>query len=417
MTGGPEPTAADRRSAPLDGVRALGSLGVLAFHAHLSHTRGGLLGVDVFFVLSGYLITTLLLRELARRGRVSLGRFWIRRAVRLWPPLAVLLLLCAFDAKGLGTGGTIAGFLRDAVNAGTWSMDVVVSRRPQQPPPLEHTWSLAVEEQFYLVWPLVLLTLITVLKLTDRRRLALVAGLFGVASWVLLVTTWDGLGPLGNAYTRPDTRALPILCGCALALLADLDPRAHLPSWCARPWTGVSGLVIVLATYAFITHHATSFERIIASGTVLATLGSLLLIAHCVTAERGVTVAVFGSRPLAFAGVVSYSTYLVQNPLGSVLHRHHRFAGTALRDELATAGLCLVAGVVLWWAVERPVRQLLTSEWFARETDPDAHREGRRRSAYLAAAAVPATFVIVGVILAIHWNPLAHGPLTVVGGR
>jgi peptidoglycan/LPS O-acetylase OafA/YrhL len=170
----------------LDGLRGVAVLAVMAFHAGLGWAAGGLLGVDVFFVLSGFLVTSILLGEHARTGTLALRRFWARRARRLLPALFVLLLgICAY--AWWVSGGVAPAQLRgDALSTlgyvANWhyiatGQDYFV--RYGGLSPLLHTWSLAVEEQFYLVWPLVALV---VLKRAGRRGLGWVAGIVGASS-------------------------------------------------------------------------------------------------------------------------------------------------------------------------------------------------------------------------------------------
>ena len=200
----------------LDGLRGAAVAGVLLFHA--GHLRGGYLGVDAFFVLSGFLITSLLLAEGARTGTVALGAFWARRARRLLPALlavlafvAVYSLVVASAAErttirgdGLATLGYFANWR--AIFSGTdyWALF-------GSPSPLEHTWSLAIEEQFYLVWPLLLVAITA----APRRVLALAGGL-AIASFVWMQVLYDPASP-SRVYFGTDTRLASILIGAALA--------------------------------------------------------------------------------------------------------------------------------------------------------------------------------------------------------
>jgi peptidoglycan/LPS O-acetylase OafA/YrhL len=163
-----------RYVAELDGLRGAAVAAVLLFHG--GHLRGGYLGVDLFFVLSGYLITSLLLAESGTRGRIALGAFWSRRARRLLPALALMLIGVALYAKfvaqpadlrqirldGLATIGYVANWRYVLEHFSYWSLFT-------SPSPLQHTWSLAIEEQFYIVWPLVMVSLIW-LGCAVRRR-------------------------------------------------------------------------------------------------------------------------------------------------------------------------------------------------------------------------------------------------------
>src|SRR5579871_5080274 len=167
-----------RYQPALDGIRALSILAVLLYHGSVTWAGGGFLGVEVFFVLSGFLITSLLLREWQETGAVRLGRFWSRRARRLLPALFVLVAVVAVYYRATGSDATPLGLQSNAVATllyfGNWHQiatgsSYFAASGPLSP--LQHTWSLAIEEQFYLLWPLLLVAgLWTVGRLSRRRR-------------------------------------------------------------------------------------------------------------------------------------------------------------------------------------------------------------------------------------------------------
>ncbi len=180
-----------RRFAALDGIRAFAVMAVIFFHVGVSWVGGGLLGVDVFFVLSGFLITTLLCRELSRTSTIRLGRFWAQRARRLLPALFVLVLGVAAYAYAFRNTIDVTGVRNDAIATlayvANWHFivsDQGYFAQAAAPSPLLHTWSLAVEEQYYLIWPLIALF---VLRRWGMAKLAVTAGIGAVASAVLMV--------------------------------------------------------------------------------------------------------------------------------------------------------------------------------------------------------------------------------------
>src|SRR5215469_4336257 len=168
----------DRRIRPLDGIRALAVLAVMATHAGIPFLPGGFVGVDVFFVLSGFLITSLLYDELVVKGRIDLGGFWTRRGRRLLPA-ALVMIAAVVAARPLFVPDSVAGLRGDAITAALWSgnwrwalQGTDYFARVGTPSPLQHTWSLAVEEQFYLIWPLLLLACRVVGKRGSRDTTA-----------------------------------------------------------------------------------------------------------------------------------------------------------------------------------------------------------------------------------------------------
>src|SRR5215212_7430151 len=225
----------------LDGLRAFAVIAVLLYHAELSWIRGGFLGVEVFFVISGYLITTLLLTEWHRQGRINVVGFWMRRARRLLPALYLLLVVTLTFAV-VFLPGEVARLRDDALAAlgyvtnwylilGEQSYFETVGR----PSLLQHLWSLAVEEQFYVLWPLLLsvaLWGVAPRRRWQRRRLALRIALAGAAGSALLMATLyqPGVDP-SRVYYGTDTRAAGLLFGAALAFVW---VPGHLPRWAER---------------------------------------------------------------------------------------------------------------------------------------------------------------------------------------
>src|SRR3954452_22304186 len=229
----------------LDGVRALAVLAIIAFHT-TTVLPGGFMGIDVFFVLSGYLITTLLLRERARAGRIRLGQFWARRARRLLPALLVVVttvaladwLTAPIDRLDARRGDLLASLLYYA-NWHFVSVEENYFAIYQGASPLRHIWSLGVEEQYYLLWPLLLIALM--LLLAGRLRSLLAVCLGGAAlSAVAMAALYDPAYP-ERAYFGTDARAHQLLIGAALAVLMQLrpsgaaSPRARRPGDRLRP--------------------------------------------------------------------------------------------------------------------------------------------------------------------------------------
>jgi peptidoglycan/LPS O-acetylase OafA/YrhL len=307
----------------LDGVRGIAILAVLASHAGVPGVSpvGGLAGVTLFFALSGYLITGLLLAELDAAGAVNLGRFYLRRALRLFPALAAVLVVVAL--------GTVAGAW--ASLPGSSDMPVIMPAvilyisnwvlvGGQALGVLGHTWSLGIEEQFYLLWPAVLLI---ALRLTDRRRLALVAvGFAALITPYRVEVFWSG--DLLHGLWGSDVHADALLIGCAVALMnARLGP--------ALGWLGVVGVVV--STLLWPSFEATAYM------TPIATVAAALAVAGAPDALRW--------APLAYVGRISYGLYLW----------HYLFLWWGL-PWLVVIVLSFVTAQISYVAIERPFVRL-----------------------------------------------------------
>ncbi|MGD0765697.1 MAG: acyltransferase, partial [Dehalococcoidia bacterium] len=209
----------------LDGIRALAVAAVLAYHADFPWARGGFLGVDAFFVLSGYLITTILLTEWNARGGIGLLAFWTRRARRLLPALYLMLIGVAIYAVFMASPLELDKIRGDALA----TIAYVANWRPiftgasyfdrfSIPSPLNHTWSLAIEEQYYLIWPLLLLFLLRVRRLTPNALLAVTLAMAAASAILMGALFQPGHDP-SLVYYGTDTRAQSLLVGAALAML------------------------------------------------------------------------------------------------------------------------------------------------------------------------------------------------------
>ena len=281
----------------LDGLRGFAILLVMADHSGIAIASGaGNLGVTIFFVLSGFLITTLLLEERARYGRVSLRRFYWRRALRLLPALIGLLAVIAVVMGVAGRADEIAG---DVIPALFYVMNwtIVAGNNPGI---VGHTWTLSIEEQFYLVWPLALLGVLAV----GRGRLAWVSAfLIGavVVAIVLRVALWSGQGGYYRTFVGTDTRMDALAIGCLVAVAFSRRPIKVPP-------LVMAALAASIPLILWITDDS-SMAAIGLAATALAAAG---LVAG---AASGGGDRVLGWRPLAYVGLISYGLYLWHRPL------------------------------------------------------------------------------------------------------
>lgn len=297
-------------SPSLDGLRAVAVLAVMLFHARAPVGLGGFLGVDVFFVLSGYLITSLLLGEYEATGRVALARFWWRRVLRLTPALLVMAGVFVLAAPFLWPGITDHGM--QALVAAAYLADYGVAwwRMPRQ---LNHTWSLAVEMHFYLAWPLVLLL--------ARRRwpgASLASAL--LAAW-LLATLWRWFWMIQGhtweqVYYRADTRLSGLLLGAALAAaLRDVRLRAMLRR--AVPWL-LWAAVAAIICLQFRWHDL----WMLSWGMAVAEIGTAAVLL-AVQQPAGQVAAMLSRPPLPWLGKMSYGMYLWHYPVFLFLRDRH----------------------------------------------------------------------------------------------
>jgi peptidoglycan/LPS O-acetylase OafA/YrhL len=341
--------------AALDGLRGVAVAGVMLFHA--GHLQGGFLGVDLFFTLSGYLITSLLLVERSTTGTVSLRRFWGRRFRRLLPALLVVVAASAMIAPTVVRAGELDRFRTQALaTLGYVANWAEVARASDYfalfdaPSPLDHAWSLAIEEQFYLAWPLLVLAV----GRLGRPRAA-VRTLAGAGVAVSLVVSWSvvaGADGVTRAYYGADTRAASILVGAVLATWTAGVARG--PSTAERATARLAPLALlgVLASWTFADGADPGLYRF---GLVAHALATVVVIAAVSGPEPGVVRRVLEHPVLVRAGVLSYGLYLWHWPVFLLLDAER----TGLDGLVLTAvrvGVSVVLAELSYRLVEAPIR-------------------------------------------------------------
>jgi peptidoglycan/LPS O-acetylase OafA/YrhL len=354
-----ETTTAHARAPGLDGVRALAVLAVIGFHEGASELPGGFLGVDVFFVLSGFLITDLLVARYTGTGRLDPAGFWARRARRLLPALAVMLVVVTAAAAVIEPaqrGPLRLALLAAATYTSNWYQVLhhvsyfAAAAQFGAPAPLDHLWSLAIEEQFYLLWP-VLLWLI-VIRLPGRRARVVVALTGAAVSALAMTVQYTPGGDPSAVYYGTDTHASALLIGTALALAWPLRTLAAAPPVLARriEAAGLAGLV-VLAWAA--GHFSGSDPAVYPAGLLLAALAAAALVAAA--AGQGLIAAVTGWRPLRWVGIRSYGIYLWHWPviaLGTALAAPGAVSPWLWPVEIAVT---IALAAASWRYVETPI--------------------------------------------------------------
>jgi peptidoglycan/LPS O-acetylase OafA/YrhL len=393
-----------RRGGPgfrgdIEGLRALAVLLVVAFHAGVPFLEGGFVGVDVFFVLSGFLITGLLVDELAATGRISLNHFYARRVRRLLPVSTLVLaataaatyaLIPPIDRAGVG-GDTVAAALwvanwRFAVESTQYMADSAQS-------PLLHYWSLSVEEQFYLIWPVLLILIVGRTGLPRRawsvavRRIALVLSVLAALS---LAVSWASTDAGPMAYFGLHTRAWELAVGGLLALAR---PSLRLLTGRAARAAACTGVALVLGS-VLVIDEATPFPGLAALGPVVGTV--MLVAAGARLPGEGVP-ALLAHPALRYVGRVSYAWYLWHWPCLVLAHARWPQLSLEAAPEaaprapwpvvLAAVAVSFGLAVASHYIVERPLR----GARFLRVS----HRRSLRFGAGLVASSLVAAVVLV----------------------
>lgn len=350
----------------LDGLRGVAVAGVLLFHG--GRLTGGYLGVDLFFVLSGFLITSLLLVEGHDRGHVGLGGFWARRARRLLPALAGLLVGIALYSVFIAEPGELSRIRGDALSTLAYfaNWHAIGSGRDYwalftAPSPLEHSWSLAIEEQFYLVWPLVFVGLLAWWKRRTPQAVLVVALLGAVVSTGLMLVLYDSSSP-NRVYFGTDTRATGILLGAALAaVLAIKGPVRSRAARVGLEVAGFAGAITLAIAWSRLDGESTTLYR---GGFLVCGVAAVLVIAAVMHPEQLVLGRVLGWRPLCLLGIISYGLYLWHWPVDIVLDADRTGIDGWPLFALQTAVAIAIAVVSYRW-LERPIRRgaLTPRQW------------------------------------------------------
>jgi peptidoglycan/LPS O-acetylase OafA/YrhL len=349
-----------RYEPALDGLRALAVGAVFAYHLSYGWASGGFLGVDAFFVLSGFLITSLLLAEWRRSGTIAFRSFWIRRARRLLPALLLVLVAVAIYAAtsvpsdqlgqlrgdGLATLFYGANWRFIATGQSYFTLFTTAS-------PLRHMWSLAIEEQFYLVWPLVAFVC---LRLVRGRRwlLAAVCGVGAVASSLVMAWVYSPANP-SRAYYGTDSRAQLLLIGGLLAVaLARWSPRAATTR-AAVSCVGVAGIAYCFWAWAEISDTASWMYR---GGYFVFGIAVAAVITSVVQPDRPrfLLRRALSLAPVVWVGRVSYGLYLWHWPV-IVYVTPERTGLAGWRLALLRVGLTVAIATVSFYLVELPIRR------------------------------------------------------------
>ncbi|HKA93200.1 MAG TPA: acyltransferase family protein [Acidimicrobiia bacterium] len=382
-----EGQAGIRYQPALDGVRAFAVAAVIAYHFGAGWATGGFLGVDAFFVLSGYLITTLLLAELRRGSHISLPSFWARRARRLLPALLVVLAAVALYAAVLAPASQLGSLRGDGFASlfyfANWHF--VLSGQSyfdlfSLPSPMRHLWSLAIEEQFYLVWPLIVLVCLRVGH-GSRKVLAGVC-VAGIATSVAIMAMLYEPGDPSRAYYGTDARAHTLLVGAVLALVLLRRRPERRGSVLALHTAGLVAAGACLAALVTVSDQGSGLYH---GGSLLFAVAVAVVIASAVQPTRrsvwSPLRAVLSLGVLRWIGLISYGLYLWHWPATVVLTETRTgLSGAALAG--VRLAVTVLAATLSFYLVEQPIRR--------------GALRGRRGR-----VAVPTAFATVGAIIVV----------------
>ena len=361
----------------LTGLHALAVFLAISEHTSIPGLRGGWVGVDIFFVLSGYLITSILVAEWRRIDTIRLGRFYLKRVLRLYPALILMLALGVIFYRWLGDGGTLVGYGKTALLGASYTQDFALGLSGQPYGQLGHTWSLAVEEQFYLFWAPVLLLL---LKFRQRPVPWLCA--FIAISWVSLALTTKHIVDPPNTYYRPDTRMNELFLGCLIAFLMERY-QAPLARW--RPLRlllGPIGLAVIVYIEVYSNTHGrllTYPQQEMATGLA----AGLLLVGLVIADPAAPLNRIFRLRPIVWVGTISYGLYIYFIPVFIVMNYTFVLHGWRVNYYvyLTASVACLFAMATLsYYLVEKRFLALKDRLNDHRERRPPQHPRGRSRS-------------------------------------
>ena len=360
-----------RHIASIDGLRAIAVTAVVLYHLGISWIPGGFLGVDLFFVISGYVITRLILDSINQSSALDLRAFYAARLRRIYPAF-IFMVVCTIIFIGVWAPEAIKRFLSDLPYALTGSINWLLVARHQdyfeaigRPPLLQHTWSLAVELQFYLIWPIILLT---VLKYFGKKNIARIALLIAIISGVTLFLVslqldQSNAQQVSHIYFGTDTHSLGLFLGSALAvswipqnLSADIEKRAQD----VVDAIGVVGLLGLIAAFLFIDETNASLYRI--AFPLAGVFGCLVIISLVHPASR--FAPLISSAPFRWIGQRSYGIYIWHWVIFQVTRPSVDLTGQSWALYLARVLLVLaLADISLRW-VEIPFRQGMVQNWF-----------------------------------------------------
>ncbi len=389
----------------LDGLRAFAVTAVLLYHADLNWIPGGFLGVDVFFVISGYLITSLLLAEFRNQGRIGLGQFYLRRARRLLPALFLLLgVVGLFAVVFLPDEVTkLRGDVVAALLYGTnwWQIfrNVSYFEAAGRPPLLQHLWSLAVEEQFYLIWPLLLTGMFKLWRGRRRPMLLATFAMVAVSALLMIGLSMSRGYPIDHdpsrVYYGTDTRAFTMLIGAMLAMVWAPWRLSGKTSRGGRIVLDAMGLVGILGLAWMFLNVSEFSNNLYRGGFVVCSVLSALVIAVTVHPAADLGRWFLGRQPMRWIGERSYGIYLWHWPVFMVTRPVLDIGLTGTPNLILRLSVTVALAELSYRYVEQPIRQGALGRWFKQLRSAT----GSERIAMSARTAVISGSIALGIVL------------------
>lgn len=341
----------------LDGIRAIAVIAIIIFHLNPKWLPGGFLGVDTFFVISGYLIAMLLINEYEKTGTINILQFWIRRMKRLFPPVLFMILIVIqyiifFDQSLLYQlkKDVIAALLY--ISNWWYIFDGLSYFESFEARPLEHLWSLAIEEQFYLLFPLIL---ILMLNKWSKKNILLLFFVVSILSAILMSTLYDPAANVSRIYFGTDTRLQTLLLG---VMCAFIWPAFKLKRDAPRilvviiDFLGFIGLIVLMySIYKLSEHSAFLFN----GGFYVLGIFTLLIIMAAVH-PSSIMSRLLGIKPLTVIGKYSYSLYLWHYPVIVLMQKHFVQGQVPIYIHISSVILTIVLAVFSYKLIERPYR-------------------------------------------------------------
>ncbi|MDP4196921.1 MAG: acyltransferase [Bacteroidota bacterium] len=334
----------------LDGIRALAILLVMIYHTGIPIFKGGFIAVDIFFVLSGFLISSILIKEYDTKDKINLQYFYIKRILRLAPSLLILLttiFIISYFRLFNQTEDNYRSILLTLFYSSNW----VRAFNQFYMGILSHTWSLAIEEQFYILWPVVLIPL---LKIRSRKKVVILLCILALSSWLLRIFLIFRGAPVERLYNGLDTRADALLTGCILAVIQSseiLKNSINRGRICVR-MIAVGALFCYFAVLFSISWRNLNNYYWLASVIQILTA---FLILHSNSSESSPIKKILAFRPIVWIGSISYGLYLWHDPIYEIM-RTCKFS----QYSIATIGslITFLIASLSYYLVEKPVLSL-----------------------------------------------------------